>query len=321
MKIAVIGCGKQGARHLAAFYGLADLVAYDSDPVRAAAAAAGATLYESADAVFADPAIAAIVIAAPTAFHAELAARAVASGKHVLCEKPFGADAAAARGIAAEAARSRLIGRVGYLYRFAPGIRAARHALGRLGRIQTADFAIASPGNHAAWKHRRDTRGGVVNELVSHTADLALWFFGTMRDCAVAERSVVLARRGIGGIAVETDADDRLVARLVSNSGVTITIAGDFAAPRFAQSLEIRGENGLVRASIDPDADNFLRLGAAQFPLDAGAADLYRLQAASFVDAVAGRDRLLDSACGLADAAKVCAVLETLSAAPPLTER
>jgi hypothetical protein len=55
--------------------------------------------------------------------------------------------------------------------------------------------------------------------------------------------------------------------------------------------------------------------------LDAGAADLYRLQAASFVDAVAGRDRLLDSACGLADAAKVCAVLETLSAAPPLAER
>jgi myo-inositol 2-dehydrogenase/D-chiro-inositol 1-dehydrogenase len=320
MKIAVIGCGKQGARHLVAFRGLADLVAADLDPARADAAAArvGADRIESVDAVFAARDIAAVVIAAPTPCHAALAHRAVASGKHVLCEKPFGADASAARRIAAAAARRGLVGRVGYLYRFAPAIRAARHAMGRIGPIESAHFAIAAPGNHAAWKHRRDTGGGVVNELVSHMADLALWFFGPMRTAAAVERQVVLTRRVIDGVAGAADADDRIDARFVGNAGIAIAIAGDFAAPRFSQWLEIRGAAGLVRASIDPAFDSIRRLGTVQSPLapDA-AADLYRLQAGSFLDAIAGR-AAPDGACGLAEAAAVCALLETLNAAPVL---
>jgi myo-inositol 2-dehydrogenase/D-chiro-inositol 1-dehydrogenase len=318
MKIAVIGCGKQGARHLAAFHGLAGLVAADPDPARADAAAArvGADRIESVDAVFAARDIAAVVIAAPTPFHAALAHRAVASGKHVLCEKPFGADASAARRIAAAAARRGLVGRVGYLYRFAPAIRAARAALGRLGRIEAAHFAIAAPGSHAVWKHRRDAGGGVVNELVSHMADLALWFFGPMQEGAAVAKQSVVARRVIDGVADAADADDRIDARFVGNTGIAITIAGDFAAPRFSQWLEIHGANGLVRASIDPAFDSVLELGGQQSSLAPSAAsDLYRLQAKNFLDAIAGRGPV-SGACGLAEAAAVCALLETLNAAP-----
>ncbi|MGH6981395.1 MAG: Gfo/Idh/MocA family protein, partial [Stellaceae bacterium] len=126
MKIAVIGCGKQGRRHLAAFKdlpGVTGLVAADADPARARSLAldtgAAAT---SVEAALTDGGVGAAVIATPTLTHLALTRRAIDSGKHVLCEKPFGADATAARRLAAGAAAAALIGRVGYLYRFAPAI-------------------------------------------------------------------------------------------------------------------------------------------------------------------------------------------------------
>jgi len=312
VNLAVIGCGKQGLRHLAALRGDADLTVADRDPSRARDAAdrLGARL-SAIDAVFADPAIAAIIIATPTSSHAALARRAIAAGKHVFCEKPFGADAAAARDIADAATARGLVGRVGYLYRLAPAIRAARAALPSLGGIDTARLLIAAPGNHAAWKHRRDEGGGVVNELVSHMVDLALWFFGPMRDCTVLEQRQTHPRRTIAGAAVEADADDRVAARLISQSGVTIEIVGDFAAPRFAQSLEIRGRQGEIRASIDPAFDSVAVCRGARMPLAPGAQpDLYRAQMRGFLDAIAGGAP--DDCCDLAQAASVCALLQAM---------
>lgn len=240
MKIAVIGCGKQGRRHLAALAGspgVTGLVAADRDPARVRAAPAAAVAIDDA---FVDPSIDAVVIATPTTVHGPLARRAIAAGKHFLCEKPFGADAAQARALARAAATAGLVGRVGYLYRFAPAIVAARAAVADLGTVQAARFAIAAPGNHAAWKHRRAEGGGAINELASHMVDLAIWFFGATRDCSVLEKSPRRDRRIIGGTSVPADAEDRVVLRL----GDGITIDADFAAPRFAQSIEIRGAKG-----------------------------------------------------------------------------
>ncbi|HEY5209642.1 MAG TPA: Gfo/Idh/MocA family oxidoreductase [Stellaceae bacterium] len=312
MKLAVIGCGKQGLRHLAALRDDADLTVADRDPSRARDAAdrLGARL-STIDAVFSNSAIAAIIIATPTSAHAALARRAVAAGKHVFCEKPFGGDEAAARDIADEAAARGLVGRVGYLYRLAPAIRAARAALPSLGGIDTARLLIAAPGNHAAWKHRRDEGGGVVNELVSHMIDLALWLFGPMREATVLEQQQTNPRRTIAGAAIAADADDRLTAGLISQSGVTIEIAGDFAAPHFAQSLEIRGRHGEIRASIDPEFDSVAVCRGARSLLAPGAQpDLYRAQMRGFLDAIAGGAP--DDGCDLAQAASVCALLQAM---------
>src|SRR6185437_11991851 len=122
VRIAVIGCGKQGRRHLAAFARLPavdGLVVADADDTRTVAAACdNGAVAVPVDDVFADE-IDAVVIATPTATHLSLARRAFESGMHVLCEKPFGADPVAARGLAADTAAKGLVGRVGYLYRVA----------------------------------------------------------------------------------------------------------------------------------------------------------------------------------------------------------
>ena len=292
MKVAVIGCGKQGRRHLAAFAGLpgvTGLVAADGDPARARAAPAAAI---AVDDVFADPAIDAVVIATPTLFHVPLARRAIASGKHVLCEKPFGADATAAHALARDAAAAGLVGRVGYLYRFAPAIVAARAAVAGLGTIESARFVVAAPGDHAAWKHRLAEGGGAVNELASHMVDLAIRFFGAPPGCTVLEKSQRRERRTIGGVSMAVDAEDRIAVRL----GDRIVVEADFAAPRFAHSIEIRGARGVVRASID------------------GSPDLYAAQARAFHDAIQGV--AAGHGADFADAARANDVLDMMRHAP-----
>jgi predicted dehydrogenase len=328
VKLAAIGCGKQGARHLEAFARLGEideLAVFDLDQSRAEAAAGrfAARRYGRLDEVFADDAVAAIIIATPTPSHAPLIRRAIAARKHVLCEKPLGP---AGDGLAAEAERAGVAARIGYLYRFAPAIAAARRivAVGEqsaLGKILSARFRIAGPGSHAAWKHRRAEGGGAGNELASHMIDLALWFFGPAEGWQIAIRERRDARRRIDGADVTADAEDRIVAPLKMRSGLAVAIEADFLAPRFSQALELRGENGVLHASIDPAAESFMRLDAPRaghargvHPLANPATDLYLLQARAFVATIA--DPAASEACTLGQAAAVSALIEALAAAP-----
>src|SRR2546422_5295627 len=63
-------------------------------------------VHPSYDALLADPEIDAIYNPLPNALHAPWTIRALAAGKHVLCEKPFAANAAEAGGMARAAERS-----------------------------------------------------------------------------------------------------------------------------------------------------------------------------------------------------------------------
>ncbi len=80
------------------------------DPERARAFAERLDLpaWGDYDAVLSDPRVDLVYLALPPIVHAEWAARALAAGKHVLCEKPLSANGATAQQIAdaADAAAS-----------------------------------------------------------------------------------------------------------------------------------------------------------------------------------------------------------------------
>jgi predicted dehydrogenase len=120
-----------------------------------------------------------IVIATPSALHAEQAIAALESGLAVFCQKPLGRTAEEARRVVdAARAADRLLG-VDLSYRFAEAFRRACDVVrsGGLGEIYAADLAFHNAyGPDKPWFYDpKLAGGGCVIDLGIHLVDLALW--------------------------------------------------------------------------------------------------------------------------------------------------
>ena len=78
-----------------------------------------------------------IVVATPDHLHAEQCVKALASGKHVICEKPLASTVEECRAIIAAVKKHERFFMIGQVCRYAPGFKAAKHLLesGRIGEI------------------------------------------------------------------------------------------------------------------------------------------------------------------------------------------
>ena len=116
MKIAIIGYGGMGGYHAECLRGYASCgpaypmeIAgiYDIDPARRELARNnGLHVYSSAEELFADASVGAVLIATPNDVHAPYAYAAAKAGKHIICEKPVAMSSAEAEAmyVAAEEA-------------------------------------------------------------------------------------------------------------------------------------------------------------------------------------------------------------------------
>ena len=123
-----------------------------------------------------------LVIATPSALHAEQARRALDRGVAVFCQKPLGRDEAETAGVVAAAERAdRLLG-VDLSYRHIAGMRQVRDlvATGALGRIYAVDLVFHNAyGPDKPWFYDpHQSGGGCVVDLGVHLVDLALWTLG-----------------------------------------------------------------------------------------------------------------------------------------------
>jgi predicted dehydrogenase len=143
LQVAVIGCGHWGPNHIRNFAGHpgADVVSCaDLDPSRLQLVRNLFPSVETTDDVqqiLADPRVQAVIIATPTATHFELTKRALAMGKHVLCEKPLAASSADACELLALARETGRVLMVGHVFLFNAGIVKLRElvASNELGRL------------------------------------------------------------------------------------------------------------------------------------------------------------------------------------------
>lgn len=130
-----------------------------------------------------------LVIATPSALHAEHALAALERGIAVFCQKPLGRDAFETRRVI-EAAKSagRLLG-VDLSYRHVEGIAKIRHLIraGELGRVYAMDLTFHNAyGPDKPWFYdARLSGGGCVMDLGIHLVDLALWLLDFPRVLSV----------------------------------------------------------------------------------------------------------------------------------------
>ena len=230
-RLGFLGVGWIGRHRMKAIVdsGAAEVVAI-ADPSRemaaeAAKAAPGAALVSTLDDLL-DLDVDGVVIATPSAMHAEQSIRALERGAAVFCQKPLGRTAAEARAVVdAARAADRLLD-VDLSYRFTEGMRRIREAVrsGELGRVYAADLVFHNAyGPDKPWFYDPAlSGGGCVMDLGVHLVDLALW---TLDFPQVAG---VTAKLFAGGEPLEELAgrvEDYAVATLELETGAAVRIA------------------------------------------------------------------------------------------------
>jgi predicted dehydrogenase len=99
----------------------------------------------SYQALLEDPSVNAVYNPLPNGLHAEWTLRALEAGKHVLCEKPFTANAAEAETVADAARASGLVVMEAFHYRYHPLATRMVEAVGQLGTIRSVEAALCFP--------------------------------------------------------------------------------------------------------------------------------------------------------------------------------
>ncbi|HMC09724.1 MAG TPA: Gfo/Idh/MocA family oxidoreductase, partial [Pirellulaceae bacterium] len=97
------------------------------------------------EAICADPNIDAVIIATPNFTHKPITLAAAKHGKHVMCEKPLGLNAAEVRAMYRACRDAKVVHMTAFTYRFAPSMRYMRHlatsgALGELRHFRSQRF-------------------------------------------------------------------------------------------------------------------------------------------------------------------------------------
>jgi len=142
-----------------------------------------------------------VVIATPSALHAEQAVAALERGLAVFCQKPLARDAAETRRVLAAArGADRLLG-VDLSYRHVEALRAARRAVeaGEIGRLHSLDLAFHNAyGPDKPWFTDPELAGGgCLIDLGTHLVDLALWLTGTDDVTVATARTLSLHGHGV----------------------------------------------------------------------------------------------------------------------------
>jgi predicted dehydrogenase len=197
LRVGIVGGGWPGQRHAESFltseaWDLAAVADLDPDRRRTLARGTSALPLASADELFAQDDLDAVVIALPTFLHHPMVMAALAAGKHVLCEKPPALNAGETAAMADAALRRGLVLCFGLQRRALPSAAAAQAiiAQGQLGEIYHARAVFTRPWGapKGAGNWFRDPAmagGGALLDIGIHVLDLAWFLMGRPRPVSV----------------------------------------------------------------------------------------------------------------------------------------
>lgn len=133
----------------------------------------------SLEAIISEPEVDGVVIATPSAFHAEQSELALEAGKSVFCQKPLGRNAEETRRVVEAARRNNKLLGVDLSYRFTEAMQQVYKVVqsGELGQVYAIELVFHNAyGPDKAWFYEpKLSGGGCVIDLGVHLVDLALW--------------------------------------------------------------------------------------------------------------------------------------------------
>lgn len=192
------------------------------------------------DDVIASDAVDLIYNPLPINLHADWSIKALAAGKHVLCEKPFAMNAVEADAMLAAARQSGLRLIEAFHYRYHPAFQTcldwlAADEIGELRAIQ-ATFNVGIKDNGTEIRHRVETGGGAMMDLGCYPLHWALSIVGETPDAITA--TATLTPAGV---------DESMSAELAFASGVTARLTASMQVEEpFRAEMTLIGSKGEI---------------------------------------------------------------------------
>ncbi|WP_411837877.1 inositol 2-dehydrogenase [Paracoccus sp. ME4] len=249
LNVALLGAGRIGQVHAQSMTagGHCTVVAVadvNAEAAQALAARIGAEA-RSVEAIIADPAIDAVLIATSTDTHSDLITRATAAGKAVLCEKPvdLSLDRALATLAAAEATGRPVM--IGFNRRFDPNFAALKAAFdaGEIGDGELLSITSFDPAPPPVDYVK--VSGGLFRDMMIHDFDMACWIFGGAPARVTAHGSS-LVDPAIGDAG---DVDTAAVTMVWEDGRIAVIKNSRRAGYGYDQRLELLGSQGLLSAA------------------------------------------------------------------------
>ena len=254
VRIGLIGSGWMGAFHAESVArrvpgaALAAIADPNTESAQSLALQLGtAKVTASAEDIFADPEIDAVVIASPARFHSPLIAQAAAAGKHVFCEKPAGQSLAELDAALAAVEQAGVHFQIGFNRRYADGFRAAKEdlAAGVAGTPQLLRSLTRDPGTGSIPNAARVPAWTIFLETLIHDFDTLNWFnegAEPIEVYAVADALVEPSLRNQGFL------DTAVVTIRYSNGAIAVAEANFSALYGYDVRGEVFGSKGMVQA-------------------------------------------------------------------------
>jgi len=226
------------------------------DPARARAFATKhgvPRVIDTYDHLIADPELDAVYNPLPNGLHGRWTRAALAAGKHVLCEKPFTANADEAKAVAAAHHGSGLVLMEAFHYRYHPLFARVRELVdgGAVGPVRHAEAWLCFPlfsGKDIRWDP--SLAGGA-------TMDAGCYPLHMLRHLTGAEPEVVSARARLRSPGI----DRYMEAQLRFPGGVTGRALCSMLSSQFLRiGLRVRGDEGELRVLNPLAPDRFHRL-------------------------------------------------------------
>jgi len=122
------------------------------------------TVHDSYEALITDPEVDAVYNPLPNSLHAPWTLRAIAAGKHVLCEKPFASNEAEAAQVADAARSAGVVVMEAFHFRYHPLARRMQQIVaGELGELRHVEAALCFPlPRFSDIRYRFDLAGGAT---------------------------------------------------------------------------------------------------------------------------------------------------------------
>jgi predicted dehydrogenase len=215
--VAVVGAGFIGPIHVEALrrLGLPVIGILGSSPEKSQSAAMALGLerpYSTFAELLEDRAVHCVHITTPNRYHYEQCKLALASGKHVLCEKPLAMYAAETAELVELARNSPLVTAVNYNIRFYPLCMEARQRLaeGELGEVYHVTGSYEQDwllyDTDFNWRVLPEQGGALraIADIGTHWLDLITWITGMEIERVCADLRTFLPNRQLPRAAIET---------------------------------------------------------------------------------------------------------------------